>query len=297
MRCRSNLARRKPVKSILIAPLLGLAFLFPVTAQETGRAPAQPASQQLTPAQQEAATELNEATRSYLDGHFEDAELHAEKALALDPSNKTAPLFIARTLHAQYKPGDQSEANVAIARTAIGAYKRLLIQDPRSDEAYKAIAYLYGAVKDEELFREWVFRRAVDGSVSDDQRAEAYLVLASRDWDCSFKIIELPSNQTKTLRKRRVEIHYTRPKDPAEYEKAHRCATEGLEMIDAAITLAPNSEDAWTYKKELLLELAKLSEMDHDLQLRTEYTNQASGADRTAEELRSRKADSRPIKP
>ena len=286
------------MKSILIAQFLGLAFLFSVAAQDNG-GPTQPPAQrsELTTAQREAIEELNEAAQSYREGHFEDAELHAEKALTLDPANKTAPLFIARTIHAQYKPGDFSEENVAKARAAIGAYQRLLIQDPRSDEAYKAIAYLYGAVKDEDLLREWVFRRAVDGSVSDDKRAEAYLVLASRDWDCSFKIIELPSNKTVTLRKRGMEIHYTKPKDRAEFEKAQRCANDGLEMIEAAIILAPNSEDAWNYKKELLLELAKLSEMDHDLQLQTEYTNQASAAQRTTEELRSRKAANPAIKP
>jgi len=264
-----------------------------VAAQESS-APRRPDQ---TRAQQEAIEELNKAARSYREGNFADAELHSEKALALDPSSKTAPLFVARTIHAQYKPGDQSEANVAIARLAIGAYKQILIQDPRSEEAYKAIAYLYVAVKDEELFHRWVFQRAVDGSVSDDQRAEAYLALASRDWDCSFKVIELPSNQAKTVRNHGIEIHYLKPGDIAEFEKAQRCATEGLEMIEAAITLAPNSEDAWIYKKELLLELAKLSEMDHDVQLQTEYTNQATAAGRTVEDLRVRKAPSPVIKP
>ena len=195
------------MKSILIAPFLSLAFLLSVAAQDNGGS-AQPPVQrpELTSAQQEAIAELNEAARSYREGHFEDAELHAEKALALDPSSKTAPLFIARTIHAQYKPGDFSEENVAKARDAIVAYQRILGQDSHHEESYKAVAYLYAAVKDDELLRQWVFRRAIDPTFSDEQRAEAYVALASKDWDCSFKIVELPSNQTKTIRKRRVEF-------------------------------------------------------------------------------------------
>ena len=252
---------------MLIAPFLVLAFLFSVAAQDNV-GPAQPPVQrpELTSAQQEAIAELNEAARSYREGHFEDAELHAEKALALDPANKAAPLFIARTIHAQYKPGDFSEENVAKARAAIGAYQRILTGDSRNEEAYKAIAFLYGAIKEDDLLRQWIFRRALDPAFSDEQRAEAYIVLASKDWDCSFRITELPTNMTKTLHKRSVEIHYTKPRDLAEFEKAQRCAHDGLEMIEAAITLAPDSETAWTYKASLLLELARLSEMDNDLQ-------------------------------
>ena len=287
------------MKSILIAPFLSLAFLLSVAAQDNGGS-AQPPVQrpELTSAQQEAIAELNEAARSYREGHFEDAELHAEKALALDPSSKTAPLFIARTIHAQYKPGDFSEENVAKAREAIDAYQRIFVQDSHNDEAYKAINYLYAAVKDEELLRQWVFRRAIDPTFSDEQRAEAYVVLASKGWDCSYKITELPANHiTVTTRRRWTTIQYTKPKELAEFEKAQRCATEGLEMIEAAIALTPDSEMAWSYKTNLLLELAKLSEMDHDLQLKIEYTNQANAASRTTEELTKLKATGPAAKP
>lgn len=281
------------MKPILIAPFLTLVFLFPVAGQDSGSAQ----RPEPTRAQREAIDELNEAIRSYREGNFAEAELHSETALALDPSNTTAPLFIARTIHAQYKPGDQNEANVAKARQAIGAYQRILGQDSHNEEAFKAIAYLYGAVKDEELLRQWVFQRAIDPTFSDEKRAEAYIVLASREWDCSFKITAVPANQRTTPKGRSTEVHYRKPKDLAEFDKARRCATEGLEMIEAAIALDPNSEAAWSYKTTLLFELARLSEMDQDLQLQTEYMNQAKAAQRTKEELMPRKPISPVVKP
>lgn len=272
--------------------------MFPIAAQERGE-PAQPAPQrpELTRAQQEAIEELNEAARSYREGHFAEAQLHAEKALALNPSSKTAPLFIARTVHAQYQPGDHSEANVAKAREAIDAYKRILTQDSQNEEAYKAIAYFYGALKEDDLLRGWLFQRAIDPAFSDEQRAEAYVVLASRDWDCSFKITELPTQKTTRVVKSRVEVHYNKPRDPAEFEKAQRCAQFGLEMIEAAITLGPDSETAWAYKTNLLLELAKLSEMANELQVMTEYTRQANAAQRTTDEITKRKVEAPATKP
>jgi len=48
-----------------------------------------------------AKNELNEAARAYREGHFDEAEQRSRKALELDPNNKTAPLFVARTIPAQ----------------------------------------------------------------------------------------------------------------------------------------------------------------------------------------------------
>jgi hypothetical protein len=47
-----------------------------------------------------AKNELNEAARAYREGNFEEAERYSRRALELDPDSKTAPAFIARTIHA-----------------------------------------------------------------------------------------------------------------------------------------------------------------------------------------------------
>src|SRR5688500_4800848 len=52
--------------------------------------------------------ELNEAARAFRQGRYVEAEQHSRQAAELDPNNKTAPMFIARTIHAQYRPGVQS---------------------------------------------------------------------------------------------------------------------------------------------------------------------------------------------
>jgi tetratricopeptide (TPR) repeat protein len=210
-----------------------------------------------------AKNELNEAARTYREGHFDEAEQHSRRALELDPNSKSAPSFIARTIHAQYRPGVNSPENIAKAQEAIQAYQQILQKNPKNEEAYKAIAYLYGATKDEDKLRSWISSRANDSSVEPEKRAEAYVVLASKDWDCSFKMTELPANKTTTLNAgNRASVAYKKPTDQKEFDTAQACVKRGLEEIENAIKLDPNSESAWSYKTNLLLEAKKLAEMD-----------------------------------
>ena len=99
----------------------------------------------------QAQQELDEAARAYRQGNFAEAQSHSEKALLIDPQNTKAPYFVARTIHAQYKLGDATPENIAKAQEAISAYKKILDRWPGDDEAYKAVAYLYGALKEEAL--------------------------------------------------------------------------------------------------------------------------------------------------
>lgn len=231
-----------------------------------------------TEAQMQAKQELNEAARAYREGNFAEAQAHSEKALLLDPQNRTAPFFVARTIHSQYKPGDFTPENVAKAREAINAYQRVLDRVPGDDEAYKAVAYLYGAIKEEELLREWIIQRAGNTSLPNDKRAEAFVVLASKDWDCSFKITEQPTVKVVTVNRNNSTFHYEMPKDRAEFERATECANRGLEMANMALNLIPENESAWSYKTNLVLELAKLAEMSGEIQHKRELDRQYAEA-------------------
>lgn len=225
-------------------------------------------------AEAQAKQELIEAAKAYRDGNFVEAQVHSERALLLDPQNKTAPYYVARTIHAQYKPGDFTPENVAKARQAIISYQRIIERSADDDEAYKAVAYLYSALKEDELLREWILRRARNVSLANDKRAEAFVVLASQYWDCSFKITELPGNKVKTVAGNKSRFTYRKPKDPVVFERSKECANRALEMANMAITLTPNSEAAWAYKTNIILELEKLAEMMGNAQHKAELHRQ-----------------------
>jgi len=234
-----------------------------------------------------AKNQLNEAARAYREGKFEEAEQHSRRAAELDPDNKTAPMFIARTIHAQYRPGVQSPENVAKANQAIEAYQRILERNPKDEEAYKAIAYLLGATKAEDKLRAWITTRAASDATEPEKRAEAYIVLASKDWDCSFKITELPSNKITTIdpASNKATVSYKKPTEQKDFESAQMCVKQGLEEAENAIKFDPNNESAWSYKTNLLLEAAKLAEMEGNSERKADYQKQYEAALKRTTEL------------
>jgi tetratricopeptide (TPR) repeat protein len=234
-----------------------------------------------------AKNQLNEAARAYREGRFVEAEQYSRRAAELDPNNKTAPMFIARTIHAQYRPGVQNPDNIAKAQEAIQAYQRILERNPKDDEAYKAIAYLYGAIKEDGKLREWIAARAASDATEPSKRAEAYVVLASKDWDCSFKITELPTNKITTVDQsnNKATISYRKPKDQKEFDQAQMCVKQGLAEAENAIKFDPNNESAWSYKTNLLLEASKLAEMDGKTDQKAQYQKDYEAALKRTTEL------------
>lgn len=232
-----------------------------------------------------AKNELNETARSYKEGKFEEAEQHARRALYLDPKSKTASIFIARVLHQQYKPGIDAPDNVAKAREAIAAYQHIMEQDPNNDEAYKAISVLYAAIKDEPKLRDWIMKRATDSSMSNERRAEAYGILAGKDWDCSYKITELPDVKITSIEGGKPSVVYKKPKEQKDFDTAQKCVVRGLEEAETAIKLDSNNESAWSYKTNLLLEAAKQAEMDGNADQKSQYQKQADVAGKRATAL------------
>jgi len=231
-----------------------------------------------------AKNELNEAAKAYKEGHFEDAEQHARKALAFDPENRTATIFVARIIHQQYKPGVDAPDNIQKARDAVEAYKRVLQIDPKSEEAFQAISYLYAAIKDDQNLRQWISTRANDANETSEKRAEAYAILAGKDWDCSYKITELPEVK-QVATEGEGKVNYVKPKDPKDFDNIQKCVTRGLEEAETAIKYNPNNESAWSYKTNLLVEAAKIATMNGEADKSAQYEKQAEVARKRDAEL------------
>src|SRR5216684_2563841 len=232
-----------------------------------------------------AKSELNDAAQSYRDGHIEEAEAHAKRALYLDPDNPTAPIFVARIIHQQYKQGVDTPDNIAKAKEAIEAYRQVLQKDPTNEEAYKAISVLYAFTKDDQNLRDWIMKRANDASMSNEKRADAYAILSGKDWDCSFRITELPEVKQTDPAGGSPKVTYKKPKEQKDYDKIQRCVVQGLQEAETAIKFDPNNESAWVYKTNLLIEAARIADMNGEADKKAQYTRQAEVAQKRASEL------------
>jgi hypothetical protein len=224
-----------------------------------------------------AKNALNEGARAYRDGRFKDAEDKFREAYSLDETQKNAPLFIARAVQQQYKPGVGTPENVAIGDRAIQAYQEILNKDPQDEGAYKAIVFLYGQMKRDEKVNELLMQRASSGATP-EARAQALIILASKQWQCANDITERKENQTKEDKGDKILIHYKKPAEQADFDKAQQCAGEGMKLAEQAVSLSPNSASAWTYKANLLREQAKLAEMAGNAQAKSDFDKQYADA-------------------
>lgn len=232
-----------------------------------------------------AKSELNDTAQAYREGHIEEAERHAKRALYLDPDSMTARIFIARVIHQQYKQGVDTPENKAKAQEAIEAYKQVLQKDKSNEEAYKAISVLYAFIKDEQHLRDWIMARANDSSMSSEKRAEAYAILAGKDWDCSFKVTELPDVKQTATEGGSAKVTYKKPKEQKDFDKIQRCVVQGLQEAETSIKFDANNESAWSYKTNLLIESAKIAKMNGDEGQAAGFQRQADAAQKRATAL------------
>jgi hypothetical protein len=142
-------------------------------------------------------------------------------------------------------------------------------------------------MKQDDKVKQLLTERASLQSVPPDKRAEALVILASQQWKCSYDITEQKENKTTENKPDKVLIHYKKPANQADFDRANQCATEGLKLAEQAISLDPNNPNAWTQKTNILREKAKLAEMAGDTAAKQNYDNQATQALETQTRLAS----------
>jgi tetratricopeptide (TPR) repeat protein len=236
-----------------------------------------------------AKNALNEGASAYRQGNFAEAEQRFRYAYELDPSQKNAPLFIARAVQQQYKPGLQTPENIKKGADAIAAYQAILDKDPANEDAYKAVVFLYGQMRNEDKVREMLTQRASLGSIPPEKRSEALTILASKQWQCAYDITEQKENketQTQTGGEAvKVTVKYKKPANQADFDRARQCVTEGLKLAEQAVNLDPNNPNSWSYRANLLREASKLAEMEGNAQAKADYDSQYDKALETHKRL------------
>ena len=231
-----------------------------------------------------AKNALNEGARAYKDGRFADAEERFRTAFELDPSQKNAPVFIARAVQQQYKPGVQTPENLAMGEKAVAAYQSILNRDPANEDAYKAVVFLYGQMKQDDKVNQLLAERAKNGPTP-TAKAEALTILASKQWQCAYDITEQKENKVTENQPNRILIKYRKPANQADFDKAQQCATEGLRLAEEAASHDPNNPNAWSYKANLLREKSKLAEMAGDATAKGDLDKQYEAALETQKRL------------
>ena len=216
---------------------------------------------------------------AYKAGKFPDAEGYFRKAVSLDPEGKseegrTARLFLARTLHAQYLGNRTGDAAKAMAEEAIKNYRLVLADDVNDQGSFKAVANLYETLASQneserdkwaQDLEKWRMERAENANVVPKYRADAYASLAAKQYSCANELSDIPDKVKKTVKKDGKDVfQFVKPENPADYTKFTECVQKGVELIDKAVALeneeAKNAKSV-EVKPLTLTDLAKLNEL------------------------------------
>jgi len=233
-----------------------------------------------------ARRDLIEGAKAYKDRKYDEAEKRFRNAIRLDPNQKQAQLFLARTLHSMYA-ADRSQ--VTKAEEAIGEYKKVLANDPADNSSFKAVANLYEIMGRKDDLQKWLLDRTTAPNVPSDQQAEAFTSLAAKDNTCANEISDIEPVKKTVEKAGKAEYVFTKPENPADYDRFKQCVAEGTAYIDKAIALEPPEsksaktvdiktlddkglnklndvvkkfESAWSYKTSMLVQNSRLAEMD-----------------------------------
>lgn len=247
-----------------------------------------------------------DGSEAFKNRKFDEAEqlfrLAASRAPADSKEGRTAQLFLARTLHSQFAG---NRANTGKAVEAIEAYQKVLAVNPADNSSFKAVANLYENLDKMDEWRKWVTDRSENTTIPNEQRAEAYTSLASKENTCANDITEDP-NVKKTVEKDKKAIFtFSKPSKPEDLEKLKGCVQKGMDLINKALALETEQvkaiksppvktmtdkelvamndllkpfESARSYKTSLLIQSMRLAEMEGRTADKDKFKTEADAA-------------------
>lgn len=192
-----------------------------------------------------ARDSLNKGVQAYKNAKYEEAIEKFKDAVTYDPTLLNARLYLATAYLAQYVPGVETEENTRLGTQAIEEYQKVLDANPSREQkinSVKGIAYLYLQMKRFDDARN-AYLKVTELDPNDP---EPYYSVGVIDW-------------TKTYQPRQEERAKLglKPTDSLPAKDKKVCAmlrdknlasvTDGLTMLNKAMELRPDYDDAAAY--------------------------------------------------
>lgn len=274
-----------------------------------------------------ARKDLVDGAEAYKNKKFDESERLFRDAIARDPEQKTAQLFLARTLHSEYA-ADRSKtdkANEAISeyKKTIEEYKKtvadnsaILSRDrpPCSYSAYEirkmegdqkaaldaftvlrdslgAVANLFDSLQKADERLQWLTQWGEDATLPACLRASAYNSLAAKENTCANDITEAPAVKKTVQKEGKATFVFSKPEKPEEYETLKQCIQRGTDLVNKAVELDPTSDSIWSYKTSMLIQNMRLAEMENRIPDRDRFKTEADQAKAKFTELAKQKKE------
>jgi len=219
-----------------------------------------------------AAQDLDHGVAAYKSGRYPEAVAAFRRAVAADPNNIQARLYLGTALMTQYIPGSSTPGNQALAMEAEAEFKNVLSLDPQNKTALASIASLTYqeaqampdlAAKQAKLdvAAEW-YQKLIG---ADPQSKEAYYSLGVIDW---LKWYLTYQNARSSLG--------MKPEDPGPLTSYNTrqdlrlrfgpVIEDGIRNLQTALDIDPKYDDATAYMNLLIRERADLRDTQAEYQ-------------------------------
>ncbi len=222
--------------------------------------------------------QLNQGVASFKNAKYGDAVEHFKQAIALDPTNPNAQLYLATAYMSQWIPGADSPENNDMANRATDGFAKVLQQDPNNTTALASLASLAyneaGSLPpDKKLDKldeaaKW-YKKLIE---ADPKNKEAYYSLGVIAWAKWY-----PADMTA-----RANLHM-RPEDPGPIKdkkvkedlKTQYSAIieDGMQNLNKSLEIDKEYDDAMAYMNLLIREKADLADTPDDYKQQIEVAD------------------------
>jgi tetratricopeptide (TPR) repeat protein len=235
-----------------------------------------------------ARYELNKGVEACKSGHPDEASVHFENALRLDPSLELARIYLANSYRSDWAGIDDhmdAPENRRQAEQAIDKYKKTLeSQSAKTDRitSLKGIAALYFDLKEFDKAKD--YRQKV--LEQDPQDPEAYYAIGVIDWTQTFG----PDQAMRQRLNMKPAAPLANRKACEELRSKNQALVqEGIDMLNQAINLRKDYDDAMAYLNLMYRQKADI-ECGHPA-LRAADLKQADNYVEQALAIKKRKAE------
>jgi TonB family protein len=232
---------------------------------------------------------INRGVQEFQAARYPQAVAAFERAVAIDPSNVSAQLYLGTAYMQQFIPGAESPENLRVVEAAHAHFLRVLDLDHSNKVALASIASLYLNQKKWDDAQQWYEKL----TAADPNNADAYYSMGFIAW----------SRWYPAYGKARAGLGM-RPEEPGPIKDAGVRADltarygpvleSGLRALEKALEINPQYDDAMAYMNLLIRERADLrdtaEECKRDVAIADEWVQKALATKKAKAERRNANA-------
>jgi len=230
--------------------------------------------------------QLNKGVQAFKNQKYEEAVNHFQTAINLDPKSEDAKLYLATAYANQVVPNLDSPDNLELANKALAAFQVVLAKDPNDLTALKQIASISRNIKKMDQAKEYE-RKVI---AVDPNDAEAYYTIGVVDWMQAYKSAVAILAADGLTDDGNGNVKKSKGACQKIVEANTAPITEGLEVLQKAVSINPNYEEAMTYlnlmeRRKADMECGDEAARKADIASAEDWTQKSMGA-RKANELK-----------